>query len=263
MKNIFLTIKPSGTDRVLDRFCPKMKNRSTILEELKEISSVLIDIQPLNPYTLPRGYFENFPGLLKDRLKTSDPDQFLDRQVAQPFGVPENYFDGLAGNILARIKAEEKNPEISLPVNFPKTNPYTVPAGYFEEFSSSVLASLQPEKGARVVQGNFRRNFLRVAAAAVLGGIIFLSVFLYQQDKPGITDSTLSKIDQVPLQELERYMDGQAAELPVGTLYTNEEEFASGELDAEDMKEFLSDIPDEALMQYLNLNSTVVPDNYN
>ena len=239
-----------------------MKNRLTILEELKEISSVLVELQPLNPYTLPRGYFENFPGLLKDRLNITDPEQFLEKLVVQPFEVPENYFEGLAGNILSRIKTEEQEKEISLPVNYPKSNPYTVPNGYFEEFAASIQQRIQPEPVGKVVQGNFRRNFLKVAAAAILGGIIFLSVFLYQQDKPGITDSTLSKIDQVPLQELERYVDGQAAELPVISVFTNDE-YVSGDLDAEDMKEFLSDIPDETLQQYLNLNSTVVPDNYN
>jgi hypothetical protein len=130
-----------------------MENKSTILNELREISPVVAAISNQAPYSVPDGYFEELPGQLKLRIGielNSIEDPNLSIGKAPTYQLPEGYFDGLAGSILNRIRANESaHPKDELELLSPllaglnKKNPFTPPAGYFEDLSGNVLSGVQ------------------------------------------------------------------------------------------------------------------------
>lgn len=234
-----------------------MKNRTTIINELKDISPLIADLQPLNPYSVPYNYFEQLPDNIRDRIlegvSTVPHPSFPSKQ---PFTVPEGYFDNLAGNILKRIHSADKSEVLeetrsisSIVAEASRTQPFTVPAGYFDTLADKAVNHAKESNSPRVVSMNFSRKVFRYAAAAVLTGVIVVTAFLFikQDNNQGQAGSTM--IDNVSLNELENYLSTEPVETSVNSIG-----FASSDLSAEDIKEFIHDISDEGLQQYVNQN---------
>ncbi len=129
-----------------------MDNKTTILNELREISPVIAEIGNRVPFSVPNGYFETLPAMLMQRIAIEDhnlKEPQLTINKAATYQAPEGYFEGLAGSIMNRIKASEAgNPKDELDLISPllggmeKKNPFTSPAGFFEDFSSKVLSGV-------------------------------------------------------------------------------------------------------------------------
>lgn len=186
-----------------------MQRNLTILNELKELGSPLAEIAPVNVFSVPDGYFEAFaPAVLLNihRQESNTP----------AMEVPAGYFDSLAGNIMNRIKAETAVDQDQDPVFMPelkKINVFTVPDGYFERLANETVSKLDNSETAflpdlkhkpafEVPQGYFeqlpatilqkvkaeqqpakvismgnRPSVFRYAAAAVVTGILGLTLF--------------------------------------------------------------------------------------
>lgn len=187
-----------------------MHSNLTIQNELKELNSVLADVSNTNVYTVPNGYFE---AMVQDILHTLQQEPVI---KTEDEAVLEGYFEGLADSIMNKIKAEtvaeEENSPLLSPVKKINTysvpqgyfdslavnvmskintdgaiadgselldavkniNPYTVPQGYFDSLATGIVNKLvQP---AKVIVMQKRSSFFRYAAAAVITGIIGLSV---------------------------------------------------------------------------------------
>ncbi len=123
-----------------------MNNRETILNELKELSRVLAESNPLATYQVPVGYFEELPEKMLGLVQGSEEGSVgLNEAKHNPYNVPQGYFDQLAETILKKVKATEAgSPEEEMETLSPilsklnKKVPYTVPAGYFEELAGNV-----------------------------------------------------------------------------------------------------------------------------
>jgi hypothetical protein len=122
-----------------------MTNRKNIENELVELGSSLQGIIPANPYEAPKGYFDQLPGAVLDRVIREDFSPVLNKTNTNPYLVPEGYFENLADTMLNRVKAMEAGSakeelELLSPVlkGLQKTNPYHLPQDYFEELADNV-----------------------------------------------------------------------------------------------------------------------------
>jgi uncharacterized membrane protein len=129
-----------------------MDNRTTILNELKELSPVLANIGREAPYTVPAGYFDSLAGnmLLKINEEKSENGTLPNISKTPVYEVPAGYFDSLAGNILNRVKAAAAtSPAEELAFLSPvlsrleKKSPFSTPEGYFTDLSDNVVSGVQ------------------------------------------------------------------------------------------------------------------------
>jgi hypothetical protein len=121
---------------------------------------------------VPEGYFEELPDLIQLKI-------FLDGlNKENPFTTPEHYFDGLAGKITARAKLED----------LPKADTFDVPEGYFDalpgRLEERIAASRKPQTGIIAL---FRNNFSYVAAAASVALVTGLAIFFNRGGDAGVT----------------------------------------------------------------------------
>ena len=146
-----------------------MHSNLTIQNELKELNSILAGISNTNVYTVPDGYFE---AMALDILNTLQQVSGITLNAT----VPEGYFEGLADGIMNKIKEglAMKDEGSALLSTVKNINPYTVPHGYFETLAGNIVNQLpQP---AKVIVMRKRSSFFNYAAAAVITGILGLSV---------------------------------------------------------------------------------------
>jgi hypothetical protein len=161
-----------------------MKQSKTIQEELASLNSSLpynID-EPV--FNVPENYFENFAQSVLNKIRKQEPAVSTELtelspllsgiSKIMPYQIPENYFEELTLEIPAII-SDEALPAV---IDFSKSNPYQVPAGYFDGLSEQVLHKI-PKNPGKVISINKSRNFMRMAVAAMITGIIALSGILY------------------------------------------------------------------------------------
>jgi hypothetical protein len=160
-----------------------MNSRDAIQQELTDLRSSLPFANKQPVFTVPEGYFENFAASVLATLKrqqaitAADELEHLSPVLAAipkhtPYHVPENYFSDLATDLPAFVTDE------ALPgflQTHTKQMPYSVPSGYFDGLAAQVAAKVAPK--AKVIP--FRTRFIRMAAAAVVMGLIVLTGFFY------------------------------------------------------------------------------------
>lgn len=162
-----------------------MNSHNAIQEELKALNSALPPVKkPV--FSVPDGYFENFAvsvlSKIKENKAISVEDELADLSPLlaglskkMPLSVPENYFTSLANEIPVLIG---NDPLPSILQEVCRKNPYTFPSGYFENLSTQILNKVTAAPGAKVVSIG-RPRWMRMAAAAVVIGIIALGSILY------------------------------------------------------------------------------------
>jgi len=197
----------------------QMNSRPTIQQELKDLSSFLPhDIeQPV--FTVPDGYFENFAASVWNKLKSQplqtphDELKELSEVLAaipknNPYTVPENYFSGFTPTVSGLVK-EDELPQVLQTIS--RKMPQTVPAGYFSGLADGVMAKISQPK-AKVVSFN-RPRLMRLAAAAVVTGIIAISSIAYFGNRNSGIDPTqapaewvATKLQDVSTQALDEFL---------------------------------------------------------
>jgi hypothetical protein len=149
-----------------------MKPGTEIVQELQELNSTLAQLERVNVFSVPEGYFETISTII-----------LLNSKQAITAEVPQGYFDQLADSILNKIKAQQPTAAEELRQLSPMlysiqdSNVYKVPAGYFDTVAVNVLQELQPK--VKVVKMGWRSSVLKYAAAAVVVSFITLSVFKF------------------------------------------------------------------------------------
>lgn len=162
-----------------------MNSRTHISDELRELNSSLPAYAKEPVFTVPDGYFEHFAASVLAKVKAieaasvNDELSHLSPLLAaiprtMPYSLPENYFAGLDSGLPALLE-EEVLPSVL--GEHHRRMPYETPAGYFETLPGSVLARVE-RPGAKVVPMR-TRGWMRVAAAAVVAGVMALSGYLY------------------------------------------------------------------------------------
>jgi hypothetical protein len=196
----------------------------TIQHELKELGPVLASISNRNVYTVPngyfnkvpvdimqaitgetavssfnssvpQGYFENLAGEIMEKIKSGSENEsdisssLQPLRNAQTYRIPAGYFDALSNNIITSIQHLNaiETGESKLLDAVKHINPYHVPAGYFDALPGNIEAMLpQP---AKVIVMRRRATFFNYAAAAVITGILGLSLFSIFDKKQTTTDT--------------------------------------------------------------------------
>ena len=150
-----------------------MNNREDILVEMKNISATVAAIPVVNVFTVDEAYFSTLPIIIMAQINVGDS-----LKSARNLTVPEGYFNSLAGNILSKIHALENDvtaelKEISpLLAGIDNKETYTAPQGYFDELK---FVEKQQDT-AKVISINKPRSIFKYAAAAVITGLLGLSI---------------------------------------------------------------------------------------
>ncbi|MBL7741292.1 MAG: hypothetical protein JNK14_18860 [Chitinophagaceae bacterium] len=131
-----------------------MAQRDNILQELKELQSMLADAVVQNIYQVPAGYFEQLAEQVIRRIKALEAagtaeelryltSVFTGNTKDSVYILPEGYFEGLAEQVLRRIKALESKDAVEelshlspLLSSISKDTPYAVPGGYFQKLET-------------------------------------------------------------------------------------------------------------------------------
>lgn len=240
-----------------------MDNKEQILSELREISPFLADLEHINPYTLPDGYFEALPDRITEKILLTAGLQpgFSNTNCYQ---LPGGYFDNLSDTILSAIKMGERANEVNAELasvapllnTISKKQVYNVPEGYFDrEISGSSLQSKKKDAGVFNIRSV--RKWMQYAAAAVVAGVLITGAFLYTDSSENFIEyekynqvDIPSALDQVSEEELLRYLDS-----PEHTAIMPSVNLSSSEAELFDMNSSMQTISDEELKQYLKDNA--------
>ena len=156
-----------------------MQAKNDISDELRLLSALVAGIGRQTPYELPKGYFEDLPREVLNRIARLNQETFASNlPKSLTFSVPEGYFDNLASQVLGRIKAgsvskdflredvAEELARISPVVSrISRENPYRLPDGYFAEVSP-ILSVLKDKTTYLAPEGYF--DYLPAEATATV-----------------------------------------------------------------------------------------------
>lgn len=134
-----------------------MARNVEIGKELEAISKVVAGLPAGLPYTVPSGYFQQFPEQMLDVIRSAEgrleeaSSSLLPALKETPFDVPTGYFDGLAEKMLRHVlhaeniteEAEARLPAILLGLKEQTT--LRTPEGYFDQFPSRMLAFVKAD----------------------------------------------------------------------------------------------------------------------
>ncbi len=197
----------------------KMTQRNNILQELTELNSSLAAAEPVNPYVVPGGYFENLlPAVLK-KIRAMDSANAADEI-------------GNLSPLLAGLKKEM---------------PFSVPAGYFE----NVSAPAAPQ--ARIISLDPRKWF-RYAAAVVVVGLLIASGILFMRNR-NEENWSLARIEKTVSKEIGRMSDVELSEFLQYTDAGLNGEEKVNVTPGNDIKELLEDIPVSELKEFIEETS--------
>jgi hypothetical protein len=253
-----------------------MTKRTTILTELSELNSSLVNHEAQNIYTVPEGYFETLAPLMMRRIKALDASNAAEElshlspllssaSKQMLYQLPVGYFENLEEQLIWQIKspinyksASEEISSISpLLSGLQKKNTYTVPDNYFKPAVQTIPAK---KETAKVVSSGNRKWFRYAAAAAVVGIIATASVFIFKnktssEDKAEARLKTeLHKMDDSALDELvEEFTDAG--------LNSKETVQSDAAVKKDEVKELLKDVSDTELEDFMKDVEDAVPEN--
>lgn len=241
-----------------------MQARSTILNELREISPTVAAISPENTYLVPQGYFEGLAATIMARIKADQlsPEEELETLSPLlkglgkklPFEVPQGYFTELSETVVGGVKAIDfvkgEVQHISpLLETLRHNNVYEVPAGYFDSLAGNILNKVKGRQPAKVV--SMGRKVMRYAVAAMVAGVMAIGAWWYfSPEKGNQIVASVEKISDdsgVSEEEMAKYLENETLTAAITPAVENEEL----DMDAADVKEMLSDVSDDELQQYL------------
>ncbi|MEP6583660.1 MAG: hypothetical protein ABJA90_05325 [Ginsengibacter sp.] len=162
-----------------------------------------------NIQQVPEGYFDTLSTNILAKIKASYPetaDEELNNlslllgslKAKNVFKVPDGYFDSLSANVLAankEINHETADQELhnlsSILYSLKKENVFEIPDRYFSNLSSDIIKKVKPAS-AKIVVMKSRNSWLRIAAAAVITGIIAIgSLQIFNNSSNQIGPDTL------------------------------------------------------------------------
>ncbi len=223
-----------------------------------ELPDELVSIRHTNTYKTPPDYFINLADEIISRIN-------LPLAANTPFSAPPaEYFANFAEGVLSKIKNEEAIAQTEvekelyniepLLTGISKANVYTVPQGYFDNFTVAVP---EVKKPARIIQMRRSSKWFTSAAAAVVTGVIAVSIIFSSRDnsrddilKPGNYYQTLSKVSD---KEISNYLVTTSPE-PDATLNLLEDNNAAND---GNLKSLLNNVSDNELHDYLIKNDDV------
>ncbi|MEO7393685.1 MAG: hypothetical protein ABIU11_02020 [Chitinophagaceae bacterium] len=251
-----------------------MIQNNNIIQELKELKSSLSGLSTQNIYSVPDGYFDSLPGNLLNRIKameavnTAEELRYLSPLLSNvskqmPYAVPTGYFNGLEEKLMQVVREssdyqtvkeelETISPLLSgLKKQMPASTvhsgwPYSVPQRYFENLAAPVNkeSTISEVKVVSITQ----RKWFRLAAAAVITGIIAMAAFIFiNKDKvdPGTNSYGWVKKNtkKVSTENLSTFVELSEEEDLVASTDTKT---------PQEVKELIKDVPENEIQSLLN-----------
>jgi hypothetical protein len=235
----------------------RMERSNEILTEIREIAPVLGKSGPIrSPFTLPGGFFENFPEILMFRIRL------------EASGSPE------AVNKMDNIRSDQEIDNISpLLAGLQHKTTFQVPDGYFESFNTMISDSgmlserkFRTPESVPVVQISSGKisdtslelkpsektkvfNFSRVLKYSVAACMIaLLGLTLFNLNHRSVTDP-INGLTTVSDQDMANYLDADDIHWTPGV--SSSSETASVEFSDNDIHELFSNVSDDELEQYV------------
>ncbi len=239
-----------------------MHKKETILKELKELKSSLVDTGFENPYRTPVGYFEGLSAEILRRITAIESGKPKEELAGlspllssisnkTPYSVPASYFDllqkdiknitGANKNQSAQEEIEDLSPILS---TLKIKKPFTVPEGYFEKLHP-VLSTADKSK-AKVVSITHRKWFRYAAAALVIGFVStigFLNLNKNEIDPAEKSYAWVKKnLKKVSTDDIDQFVKS-----------TNTESTDLVKIEAKDeISNLLKDVSDKEIQEFLN-----------
>ena len=214
-----------------------MEKSTEILNELRTISPVLAEMEKVNVFMVPEGYFIN----LDEKIATT---VFLQIERKENFKkVPEGYFDSLSSKILSRINEEESAESeiksISPALHYLKEEKvFTVPEGYFDDLSDQILNKINSQN-SKIVSFSSARKWWKYAAAAVVAGIITIaSLQIFKTPNSNGGENLATASENIP------------AYVQLASKYKTPKQLDQG----------IASLTDDEIAKYLERNTTVLDD---
>jgi hypothetical protein len=229
--------------------------------EISHFSSLLSGVSKQMPNSVPSGYFETvdqrIAAVITGKYQLSANEELanispllssLSKQM--PYTIPAGYFESLeensslvaAGNyeLTAEQELESLSPLLS---SLKKTTPYSVPDGYFDQLTNLPVEISKP--AAKVISLGSRKWF-RVAAAAVVAGVVLMAGFMFlgegtPKDPIAQAEKVVQKTSDKDLNEFLEFTAGETETVSVSN--DNNE------------KDLLKDIPESELKAFLDETS--------
>jgi len=200
-----------------------MKHSAEIYNELKEISSLLAEMEKTNVFLVPEDYFSTVDKQILQRIKVFEGGKISPfiLPASEPLfsDIPEGYFDSFPANILRKIKSlktdlETDNASEELKQLSPmlyaiqNENVFSIPKGYFEALPGTILNVINPP--AKVIAIKKRSMVWEYAAAAVLSGVMAVSA-LWVSNNSSQQGVETANVNGVPsyIKEASKYKNQQ------------------------------------------------------
>lgn len=232
-----------------------MKKSTEILDELRSISPVLAEIEKVNVFHVPEGYFID----LDEKIATN---VFLKQDEKNSFQkVPEGYFDSLSSKILSRINegesAESEIKSISPALHYLKEEKvFTVPEDYFDDLSDRILNRINGQN-TKIISFDSPRKWWKYAAAAIITGIITitsLQIFKTTNSNSGKNMATASENIPAYVQLASKYKTPKQLDQGIASLTDDEI--------ARYLEKNTTILDDEALTKNTDTKELPTPDDY-
>ena len=170
-----------------------MNQSNEILKELQGISPMLAQMQKVNVFSIPDGYFNGLAekitaySLLNQNESLQHHLNHVEELDVPPSGVrrlqqvPKGYFDSLSDIIFSKIKIsegesiDEEDFQKSFPLlySLKNKNVFGVPENYFEKVSEEIIEKINHHQPAKVI--SMSTKWWKYAVAAVVAGAIAFS----------------------------------------------------------------------------------------
>lgn len=232
-----------------------MENNNKIIQELKEISPLLIQFKNSTLYRTSNSYFNAFADTVIDKIKSgAEPSYYLTKQNV--YSAPLGYFESLSATIVQKIKAQEINNEVFEEMEgvspflntISKTPVYSVPSNYFSSLAWN--KNLTPVNHAKVISLSAGKKALRYLAAAVIIGVLAIGVYLFAGKQPGSVQGSEQAVSQVKTLSEQEIVDFLKTTAPTETIAST----ASSNLKYSDIKNSVSKMSDTEIQQFLQDN---------
>ncbi|MDE3182143.1 MAG: hypothetical protein KGM16_01880 [Bacteroidota bacterium] len=225
------------------------------MDELRSISPVLAEIEKVNVFHVPEGYFID----LDEKIATN---VFLKQDEKNSFQkVPEGYFDSLSSKILSRINegesAESEIKSISPALHYLKEEKvFTVPEDYFDDLSDRILNRINGQN-TKIISFDSPRKWWKYAAAAIITGIITitsLQIFKTTNSNSGKNMATASENIPAYVQLASKYKTPKQLDQGIASLTDDEI--------ARYLEKNTTILDDEALTKNTDTKELPTPDDY-
>lgn len=226
-----------------------MNNRDNIKDELNGLNSNLPSNQ--NPFSVPEGYFNGLAASVMAKIKGQEVS--VSQEIAElspllagisrtmPYAVPVNYFQSTIEDLPFLTGEDPQSAILSLVEG---VTPYGVPLGYFANLPEQILEKVSASKAKLVPV--VRRRWMRLAAAAMITGIIGLSGYFYFSNKNGFD------ADKPIAQQLKSVSTKELSEFIKTADITNTSTETAGVTKAsQEVEKMLTDVSDRELEAFL------------